>query len=242
MAASNHRKRGVRPPRAEYIVNVVVFTGYAAVAAVASALKAWQTAGDLKAVGWLPKTNAIVWDTITLYAALGALALGVREMVLAYFMRKGYEEDFEMLLRSQEAQAEIVKTLTESMQREREERERERAEREREREREERQLEREQYQQERAERERQYVIIEQLLEQNRQLMERLERRDNGRRAGHSDRADQPDHPGYADRADHPDNPGSADRADQPDQPGYPDRAGQPDNPDNPQSPNEAQER
>ena len=28
-------------------------------------------------------------------------------MVLAYFMRKGYEEDFEMLLRSQEAQAEI---------------------------------------------------------------------------------------------------------------------------------------
>ena len=82
-------KRGVRTPRAEYIVNVVVFTGYAAVAAVASALKAWQTAGDLEAVGWLPKTNAIVWDTITLYAALGALALGVREMVLAYFMRKG---------------------------------------------------------------------------------------------------------------------------------------------------------
>ena len=110
----------MRAPRVEYIVNVVVFTGYAAVAAVASALKAWQTAGDLEAVGWLPKTNAIVWDTITLYAALGALALGVREMVLAYFMRKGYEEDFEMLLRSQEAQAEIVKTLTESMQRERE--------------------------------------------------------------------------------------------------------------------------
>ena len=241
MAASNHRKRGVRAPRAEYIVNVVVFTGYAAVAAVASALKAWQTAGDLEAVGWLPKTNAIVWDTITLYAALGALALGVREMVLAYFMRKGYEEDFEMLLRSQEAQVEIVKTLTESMQQEREERKQERAEREREREWEERQLEREQYQQERAERERQYVVIEQLLEQNRQLMERLDRRDNGRRAGHSDRADQPDNPGYADRADHPDHPGSADRADQPDQPGYPDRADRPDSPDNPQSPNEAQE-
>ena len=222
MAASNHRKRGVRPPRVEYIVNVVVFTGYAAVAAVASALKAWQTAGDLEAVGWLPKTNAIVWDTITLYAALGALALGVREMVLAYFMRKGYEEDFEMLLRSQEAQAEIVKTLTESMQREREQYRQEREERERERERE--------REQERDDRERQYVVIEQLLEQNRQLMERLERRDNGRRAEHSDRADQPDHPGYPDRAD------------QPDQPGYPDRADRPDNPDNPQSPNEAQER
>ena len=199
MAASNHRKRGVRAPRAEYIVNVVVFTGYAAVAAVASALKAWQTAGDLEAVGWLPKTNAIVWDTITLYAALGALALGVREMVLAYFMRKGYEEDFEMLLRSQEAQAEIVKTLTESMQREREQYRQEREERERERERE--------REQERDDRERQYVVIEQLLEQNRQLMERLERRDNGRRAGHSDRADQPDNPRYADRAEHPDNPG-----------------------------------
>ena len=197
MAASNHRKRGVRPPRAEYIVNVVVFTGYAAVAAVASALKAWQTAGDLEAVGWLPKTNAIVWDTITLYAALGALALGVREMVLAYFMRKGYEEDFEMLLRSQEAQAEIVKTLTESMQREREQYRQEREERERERERE--------REQERDDRERQYVVIQQLLEQNRQLLERLDRRDNGRRAGHSDRADQPDQPGYPDRADQPDN-------------------------------------
>ncbi len=236
----------MRAPRAEYIVNVVVFTGYAAVAAVASALKAWQTAGDLEAVGWLPKTNAIVWDTITLYAALGALALGVREMVLAYFMRKGYEEDFEMLLRSQEAQAEIVKTLTESMQREREQYRQEREERERERERE--------REQERDDRERQYVVIEQLLEQNRQLMERLERRDNGRRAEHSDRADQPDnpgyadradqpdHPGYADRADHPDNPGYADRADQPDNPGPADRADQPDNTDNPQSPNETQER
>ena len=218
----------MRPPRAEYIVNVVVFTGYAAVAAVASALKAWQTAGDLEAVGWLPKTNAIVWDTITLYAALGALALGVREMVLAYFMRKGYEEDFEMLLRSQEAQAEIVKTLTESMQREREQYRQEREERERERERE--------REQERAERERQYVVIEQLLEQNRQL---LERRDNGRRAGHSDRADQPDNPGYADQADQPDNPGYSDRADQS---GYADRADRADNTDNPQSPNEVQER
>ena len=198
----------MRPPRAEYIVNVVVFTGYAAVAAVASALKAWQTAGDLEAVGWLPKTNAIVWDTITLYAALGALALGVREMVLAYFMRKGYEEDFEMLLRSQEAQAEIVKTLTESMQREREQYRQEREEREREWERE--------RERERDDRERQYVVIEQLLEQNRQLMERLDRRDNGRRAGHSDRADQPDNPGSAGRADHPDNPGYADRAGQPD--------------------------
>ena len=202
MAASNHRKRGVRAPRAEYIVNVVVFTGYAAVAAVASALKAWQTAGDLEAVGWLPKTNAIVWDTITLYAALGALALGVREMVLAYFMRKGYEEDFEMLLRSQEAQAEIVKTLTESMHREREQYRQEREEREREREQERAERERE-----RAERERQYVVIEQMLEQNRQLLERLDRRDNGRRAGHSDRADQPDNPGYADRADQSDQPG-----------------------------------
>ena len=208
----------MRAPRAEYIVNVVVFTGYAAVAAVASALKAWQTAGDLEAVGWLPKTNAIVWDTITLYAALGALALGVREMVLAYFMRKGYEEDFEMLLRSQEAQVEIVKTLTESMQREREQYRQEREERERERER------------ERDDRERQYVVIEQLLEQNRRLLERLDRRDNGRRAGHADRADHTDNPGSADRAGQPDNPGSADRADQPD------------NPDNPQSPNETQER
>ena len=218
----------MRAPRAEYIVNVVVFTGYAAVAAVASALKAWQTAGDLEAVGWLPKTNAIVWDTITLYAALGALALGVREMVLAYFMRKGYEEDFEMLLRSQEAQAEIVKTLTESMQREREQYRQEREEREREREQERAERERER-ERERDDRERQYVVIEQLLEQNRQLLERLDRRDNGRRAGHSDRADQPDNPGYADRAD------------QSDQPGYADRADQPDNTDNPQSPNETQE-
>ena len=193
----------MRPPRAEYIVNVVVFTGYAAVAAVASALKAWQTAGDLEAVGWLPKTNAIVWDTITLYAALGALALGVREMVLAYFMRKGYEEDFEMLLRSQEAQVEIVKTLTESMQREREQyrQEREEREREREREREQERAERErEREQERDDRERQYVVIEQLLEQNRLLLERLDRRDNGRRPGQSDRADRPD---QADRADNP---------------------------------------
>ena len=35
----------------------------------------------------------IVWDTITLAATLGALALGVREMVLAYFIRKEYEDE-----------------------------------------------------------------------------------------------------------------------------------------------------
>ena len=90
-----------------------IFGGYAVLGAVASGLKAWQTAADAE-LDRLAKTNIIVWDTITLFAALAALALGVREMVLAYFMRKEYEEDLAALLQNQEALTEAVKQQTES--------------------------------------------------------------------------------------------------------------------------------
>ena len=90
-----------------------IFGGYAVLGAVASGLKAWQTAADAE-LDRLAKTNIIVWDTITLFAALAALALGVREMVLAYFMRKEYEEDLAALLQNQEAIAETARQQNEA--------------------------------------------------------------------------------------------------------------------------------
>ncbi|MDE2682974.1 MAG: hypothetical protein OXI54_02335 [Chloroflexota bacterium] len=87
------RQRQTRQRRVSRRVNAWILGGYVGVAASAAALKAWQIVVGPHIVGWLAKTNAIVWDTITLAATLGALALGVREMVLAYFIRKEYEDE-----------------------------------------------------------------------------------------------------------------------------------------------------
>ena len=87
------RQRQTRQRRVSSRVNAWILGGYVSIAAAAAALKAWQTVVSSYPVGWLAKTNVIVWDTITLAAALGALALGVREMVLAYFIRKEYEDE-----------------------------------------------------------------------------------------------------------------------------------------------------
>ena len=152
----NNPERNARHRRTTARVNAWLFGGYGIVAAAASGLKAWQTASDVAIVGWLAKTNAIVWDTITLYAALGALTLGVREMVLAYFMRKEYEEDLAALLENQRAQAETVQQQTELV--------REQAE----------------MAKQQAETVRELTgAVQQLLEQNRLLLERLDRQSNG---------------------------------------------------------------
>ena len=137
-----------------------MLAGYAIIAPAAVVLKAWETVQSRYPVGWLAKTNAVAWETVTLAGALGALALGVREMVLAYFMRKEYEEDLAALLQNQQAQAEMVKQQAETAQAMLTEGRERRA----------------------AEAARIQALtdtVQQLLEQNRQLMERLDRRDDG---------------------------------------------------------------
>ena len=164
-------QRQTRQRRLSRRVSAWMLGGYVGIAVSAAGLKAWQTAVSSYPVGWLAKTNVIVWDTVTLAAALGALALGVREMVLAYFIRKEYEEDIDVmrrgyeeerdtLLRNQQEQAETVRVLLADAH---EQREANAA-----------------FRREQAERDAaQNAIIQQLLEQNRQLIERLDRRDNG---------------------------------------------------------------
>ena len=108
------RQRSRRQRRVARRVNAWVLAGYAVLVVLTALLKAWEIAYGEHPIGRLAKTNAIIWDTVTLAATLGALALGVREMVLAYFMRKEYEEDLDALLRNQEAQAEMVKAQAEA--------------------------------------------------------------------------------------------------------------------------------
>ena len=154
------RQRQTRQRRLSRRVNVWILGGYTGISLAASGLKAWQTISSQNLVGWLAKTNIIVWDTITLAATLGALALGVREMVLAYFirkeyeedmdvMRRGYEEDLDALLRTQKEQAETVQQQAE-MARQQAETVKELTD-----------------------------VVQQLLEQNRLLLERLDRQSNG---------------------------------------------------------------
>ena len=203
----NDSPQRLRRHRLSRRVNVWILASYVAMAPAAAALKAWQTAHSHYPVGWIAKTNAIIWDIITLAGAIGVLALGVREMVLAYLMRKEYEEDLAALLHNQQAQAEMVKAqaaaaseqsaivqafITES----REQREAEAARLEREqaflREQAERDaaLQREQaerdaaLQRERAERDATQIrqltqTVQELIQQNRQLMARLDRQHNG---------------------------------------------------------------
>ncbi len=152
----NNPERNARQRRTTARVNAGLFGGYGIIATTAAALKAWQTASGYAPFGWLAKTNAIIWDTITLYAALGALTLGVREMVLAYFMRKEYEEDLAALLQNQRAQAETVQHQAETA--------RQQAEMSR----------------QQAEMVKDLTdAVQQLLEQNRLLLERLDRQSNG---------------------------------------------------------------
>ena len=87
------RQERDRRNRVTRLANAWTLGAYGVIALSAVCLKAWQTINSPYPVGWLAKTNVIIWDTITLAAALGALALGVREMVLAYFMRKEYEDE-----------------------------------------------------------------------------------------------------------------------------------------------------
>lgn len=165
MRGSRHRQ--ARQRHLSRRVNVWILGGYIGIAILVVALKAWQTVDSQYPVGWLAKTNGIIWDAITLAATLGALALGVREMVLAYFirkeyeedlddMRRGYEEDLDALLRNQKEQAETVQQQTE-MAREQAEMARQQAETIREL----------------------TNAVQQLLEQNRLLLERLDRQGNG---------------------------------------------------------------
>ncbi|MYC33443.1 MAG: hypothetical protein F4X64_09735 [Chloroflexi bacterium] len=153
-------QRQTRQRRVSRRANAWILSGYFGIASSAAALKAWQTIVSPHIVDWLAKTNAIVWDTITLAATLGALALGVREMVLAYFirkeyeedlddMRRGYEEDLDALLRNQKEQAETVRQQAE-MARQQSETVKELTD-----------------------------AVQQLLEQNRLLLERLDRQSNG---------------------------------------------------------------
>ena len=115
MPTLRHRRQEAGQRRAAARVNAAVFAGYVVTATTAVALKAWETIRACDPDGWLGTTNVVIWDAITLYGALGALALGVREMVLAYFMRKDYEAEIDTLLRNQEAQAEIAKAQAESI-------------------------------------------------------------------------------------------------------------------------------
>lgn len=162
------RQRQTRQRRVSRRANAWILSGYFGIASSAAALKAWQTIVSPHIVDWLAKTNAIVWDTITLAATLGALALGVREMVLAYFirkeyeedlddMRRGYEEDLDALLRNQKEQAETVRQQAE-MARQQTEMARQQSEAIKEL----------------------TDAVQQLLEQNRLLLERLDRQSNGR--------------------------------------------------------------
>ena len=167
-------RQEARQPRAVARVNAAVFAGYAVTATTAVALKAWETIRACDPDGWLGTTNAVIWDAITLYGALGALALGVREMVLAYFMRKDYEAEIDTLLRNQEAQAEIVKAQAESIQAMREIQTERRLEAEAIRDAEIARREAADHQVQE-----QNALIQQLLEQNRQLIEIVAQRRNG---------------------------------------------------------------
>lgn len=149
-------QRQIRQRRVSRRVNAWILGGYFSIAALATTLKAWQIVVSPYIVGWLAKTNAIVWDAITLAATLGALTLGVREMVLAYFMRKEYEDDLAALLQNQQAQAETVQQQAE-MARQQTEMARQQSETIKEL----------------------TDAVQQLLEQNRLLLERLDRQSNG---------------------------------------------------------------
>ena len=207
------RQRSRRQRRIARRVNIWVLAGYAFITLSAAFLKGWETANSLDPFGWLAKTNAIIWDTVTLAATLGALALGVREMVLAYFMRKEYEEDLDALLRHQEAQAEMVKAQAEASRQQyetvqafladaREQREADAARIEQEAVRVEREaalrreqaerdaaLRREQAERDDAQIQQLTQTVQQLIEQNRQLMERLDRRNNGHGTGNAEPPD-----------------------------------------------------
>ena len=174
MPTLRNRRQEARQPRAVARVNAAVFAGYAVTATTAVALKAWETIRACDPDGWLGTTNAVIWDAITLYGALGALALGVREMVLAYFMRKDYEAEIDTLLRNQEAQAEIVKAQAESIQAMREIQTERRLEAEAIRDAEIARREAADHQVQE-----QNALIQQLLEQNRQLIEIVAQRRNG---------------------------------------------------------------
>ena len=174
MPTLRNRRQEARQPRAVARVNAAVFAGYAVTATTAVALKAWETIRACDPHGWLGTTNAVIWDAITLYGALGALALGVREMVLAYFMRKDYEAEIDTLLRNQEAQAEIVKAQAESIQAMREIQTERRLEAEAIRDAEIARREASDHQVQE-----QNALIQQLLEQNRQLIEIVAQRRNG---------------------------------------------------------------
>ena len=209
-------QRSPRQHRLSRRVNAWILTGYAIIAPAAAVLKAWETVQSRYPLGWLAKTNAVVWDTVTLAGAIGVLALGVREMVLAYFMRKEYEEDLAALLQNQQAQAEMVKAQAEAARNQYElareqsatvqavladaraqrEAEAARAEHEAALWREQRdQAERDALlQREQAERDATQIqeltnTVRLLLEQNRQLIERLDRRNNG----HNHDNPQPEH-------------------------------------------------
>ena len=156
MPTLRNRRQEASQRRAAARINAAVFAGYAVTATTAVALKAWETIRACDPDGWLGTTNVVIWDAITLYGALGALALGVREMVLAYFMRKDYEAEIDTLLRNQEAQAEIIKAMCDM----------------------------EFARQKQAEEDRnaireQNAVIQQLLEQNRQLLEIVTQQRNG---------------------------------------------------------------
>ena len=175
MRVSNRRQ--ARQRRASRRANAWILFGYIGVTISAASLKSWQTAGAQHIVGWLAKTNAIVWDTITLAATLGALALGVREMVLAYFMRKEYEEDLALLVQNQQVQAETVQQQAETVQQQAETVQQQ-AEMARQ------QAESARQQAESARQQAETVkeladAVQQLLEQNRLLLERLDRQSNG---------------------------------------------------------------
>ena len=156
MPTLRHRRQEAGQRRAAARVNAAVFAGYVVTATTAVALKAWETIRACDPDGWLGTANVIIWDAITLYGALGALALGVREMVLAYFMRKDYEAEIDTLLRNQEVQAEIIKAMRDM----------------------------EFARQKQAEADHnaireQNAVIQQLLEQNRQLLEIVTQQRNG---------------------------------------------------------------
>ena len=169
MPTLRHRRQEAGRRRAAARVNAAVFAGYVVTATTAVALKAWETIRACDPDGWLGTANVVIWDAITLYGALGALALGVREMVLAYFMRKDYEAEIDTLLRNQEAQAEIARAQAKSIQAMRDmefARQKQAAE--------DRDAIREQN-----------AVIQQLLEQNRQLLEIVTQQRNGNGNGSS---------------------------------------------------------
>ena len=51
--------------------NASIIVGFGVLAPVASGLKAWQTALDPPLRWWLPRANAIIWNSITISGAPG---------------------------------------------------------------------------------------------------------------------------------------------------------------------------